>query len=499
MTILQELLMVPEGLMLSEMKSYVYKRKYALIFLSSLSLFAIVACTNGDKHETALTDTLPGIEQWITTGDKSQLLQQQAFVSFEGDVAAPPIITIDKNEQFQFIDGFGYSLTGGSAYLLHQKVEKTKRDALLRELFLTDGNNIGISYLRISIGASDLDDHVFSYNDVASGKTDAKLKDFTLAEDEKYLIPILKEILALSPDIKIMGSPWSAPAWMKTNKSPKGGSLNPTYYAAYANYFVKYIQGMAQHRVKIDAITIQNEPENPKNNPSMLMTAEEQADFIKNHLGPAFQKAEIKTKIILFDHNCDHPEYPIAILNDKDAKSYVDGSAFHLYLGEIEALSTVHDAHPDKHVYFTEQWTSPQGTFAGDLRWHTKELIIGATRNWSRNVLEWNLAADAAFNPHTDEGGCTMCQGAITISDSISRNVSYYIIAHASKFVSAGSVRVASNIPDNLHNVAFTTPSGKTVLIVVNDNTEEQKFVIQAGNQKTVASLPAGAVATYRW
>jgi glucosylceramidase len=484
--------------MLLKMKPHVDKRKYALIFLNSLFLLVVAACTNGDKQETAIT-ALPGMEQWITTGDKSQLLQKQALISFAGDVATLPIITIDKSQQFQSIDGFGYSLTGGSAYLLHQKVDKAKRDALLRELFLTDGNNIGISYLRISIGASDLDARVFSYNDLPEGKADAKLKGFTLAEDEKHLIPILKEIIALAPDIKIMGSPWSAPPWMKTNKSAKGGSLDPAYYAAYATYFVKYIQAMKQHGIAIDAITIQNEPENPKNNPSMLMTAEEQTNFIKNHLGPAFKEAGIQTKIIVFDHNCDHPEYPIAILNDKEANSYVDGSAFHLYLGKIDALSTVHDAHQDKHVYFTEQWTSPQGTFAGDLRWHTKELIVGATRNWSRTVLEWNLAADTEFNPHTDEGGCTMCQGALTIGDSVSRNVSYYIIAHASKFVSPGSIRVASNIPDQLHNVAFTTPDGKTVLIVVNDNASEQKFVIKADNQAVAASLPAGAVATYRW
>ncbi|GCC52060.1 glucosylceramidase [Chryseotalea sanaruensis] len=456
----------------------------------------LFACRQKSKEVTIKAD---GVEQWITTVDKKSLLAKIDIGEVSGDTTILPKIIINEAQQYQTIDGFGYSLTGGSAYLLHTKLDAATRAALLKELFLSDGNNIGISYLRISIGASDLDDHVFSYNDLPAGKTDKALTAFTLAEDEKHLIPILKEIIQLAPDIKIMGSPWSAPVWMKDNNSPKGGNLKTEYYAAYADYFVKYITGMAAHGITLDAITIQNEPENPKNKPSMVMTAREQADFVKLHLGPAFEKAGIKTKIIVFDHNCDHPEYPIEILNDADAKKYVDGSAFHLYLGEIEALSKVHDAHPDKHVYFTEQWTSPEGTFDGDLMWHTRELIVGATRNWSRNVLEWNLAADPQFNPHTDDGGCTMCQGALTIGDSIARNVSYYIIAQASKFVRPGSVRVASNEPDSLHNVAFVTPEGKTVLIVVNEASVEKKFAVKSNNKNLIVAIPAGAVATYTW
>jgi glucosylceramidase len=252
--------------------------------------------------------------------------------------------------------------------------------------------------------------------------------------------------------------------------------------------------------ITIDAITLQNEPENPKNTPSMLMTAGEQATFIKDHLGPRFETAGLKTKIVIFDHNCDHPEYPIAILNDAGAKPFVDGSAFHLYLGDIGALSKVHDAHPDRNIYFTEQWTSPESSFEGDLRWHTRHLIVGASRNWSRNVLEWNLAADPQFNPHTDNGGCTMCQGALTIgSQQVVRNVSYYIIAHASKWVRPGAVRMASNELADLPNVAFISPTGEKVLIVVNDSDEEKKFLIKAGVQSALATLAKGSVATYVW
>lgn len=457
-----------------------------------------VACTRNEPGASIARRA--DIEFWLTRGDRTALLQKSATgLAFESNLADAPVIEVDTTQRFQSVDGFGFALTGGSAMLIH-KLDGPRQDSLLRELFLTGDTGIGISYLRISLGASDLDDRVFSYADLPRGKTDRSLARFSLAEDQKYLIPVLKKIVALAPDIKIMASPWSAPPWMKTNESAKGGSLRAEYYAAYADYFVKYLEGMRREGIAIDAITLQNEPENPKNNPSMLMTAGEQALFVKDHLGPAFQKAGIKTKIVVFDHNCDHPEYPMAVLDDPAAKQFIDGSAFHLYLGEIGALSKVHDAHPDRNIYFTEQWTSPESTFEGDLRWHTRNLIVGASRNWSRNVLEWNLAADPQFNPHTDEGGCTMCQGALTIGNhEIVRNVSYYIIAHASRWVRPGAVRIASGEPADLPNVAFIAPAGEKVLLVVNDSDTEKKFIIKAGTRTARAALPGGSVATYVW
>lgn len=457
----------------------------------------VLVCAGCKETKPVLSDTVIGV--WITTADQSKVLAEQTSLRFGNEAPAASVIEIDTALTYQTMDGFGFALTGGSAMLLKTKLTAEARAALLRELFLTEENGIGISYLRVSIGASDLDEYVFSYDDMPSGKTDPTLSKFNLAYDTLYLIPVLKEILALNPEIKIMASPWSPPAWMKTNNHPKGGSLKPEYYGVYANYFVKYIHAMAKGGIPIDAVTIQNEPENPKNTPSLLMTAPEQSVFIKKHLGPAFKAAAIKTKIILFDHNCDHPEYPISILNDAETKPFVDGSAFHMYLGEITALSTVHEAHPDKNLYFTEQWTWSKGEFGGDLRWHVKNLIVGAPRNWSRNVLEWNLAADENFDPHTGDGGCDSCMGALTIGDSVTRNVSYYIIAHASKFVPPGSVRISSTLADNLHNVAFLTPNGKKVLIVVNDSDTDKSFSIQHKNEISASTLPGGAVGTFVW
>jgi len=374
------------------------------------------------------------------------------------------------------------------------------RAALLKELFATDGNNIGVSYLRVSIGASDLNERVFSYNDLPAGETDLQMAKFDLGPDKADVVPVLKEILAINPQIKIMGSPWSPPTWMKTNGDTRGGSLKPEFYDAYALYFVKYIQAMKAEGIPIDAITVQNEPLHPGNNPSLLMLPEQQAEFIKKSLGPAFKKANVTTKIIIYDHNADRPDYPITILNDPEANQYIDGSAFHLYGGTIDALSKVHEAHPDKHLYFTEQWIGAPGNFPEDLKWHVKTLVIGAPRYWCRTVLEWNLAADPNHQPHTDRGGCDRCLGAITIDgDKVTRNPAYYIIAHASKFVRPGSVRIESNFAGNLHNVAYKTPEGKTVLIVINDGNTTQPFNIQYAGKTVAATLDGGAVGTYVW
>lgn len=439
------------------------------------------------------------INYWITKSDQTALLTKQAApLVFGTNDNSNPVIEVDSTVTYQTVDGFGYTLTGGSADLIHA-LGTTQRQQLLQELFSNDENAIGVSYLRISIGASDLSSNVFSYNDLLTGQTDPDLLQFSIAREEQTLIPVLQQILAINPNIKIMGSPWSPPTWMKDNNNSVGGSLLPAYYSTYANYFVKYIQAMQAKGIRIDAITIQNEPLHGGNNPSMVMQPAQQADFIKNHLGPAFQAAGITTKIIVWDHNCDNPNYAVQVLNDAAAKPFINGSAFHLYGGDISALSTVKTQHPDKELYFTEQYTSSTGGFAGDFRWHIRNVVIGSMRNWSRNALEWNLANDATYGPHTP-GGCTVCKGALTISGaSITRNVAYYIIAQASKFVPAGSVRIKSETIGSLINVAFKRPDGKKALIVLNDGSSSISFNIKFKDKWVVTSLEAGAAGTYIW
>ncbi len=459
----------------------------SLVILILINLFSLECKTQTETRS---------IEFYLTKPDKSVLFAKQEAGVSAGTNNDLPTITVDRDKAYQEMDGFGFTLTGGSAFHIHNMSDK-KRSELLTELFAFDRKNIGISYLRVSLGASDLDAEVFSYNDLPKGETDIKLTHFSLDPDRKHLIPVLKEILEINPEIKIMASPWSPPAWMKTNNETKGGSLKPEYYDTYAEYFVKYVQGMQKEGITIDAITVQNEPLHPGNNPSLFMPADEQAGFIKNSLGPAFAKAGLKTKIIIYDHNADKPDYPISILNDPEANQYIDGSAFHLYGGVIENVSQVHEAHPDKNLYFTEQWIGAPANFGGDFNWHMKNLIIGASRNWCKTVLEWNLAADPNQKPHTP-GGCTRCLGAVTIDgDEVSRNPAYYIIAHASKFVRPGSVRINTNIPGDLPNVAFKTPDEKVILIVLNDSDSEKRFNVKTGNEIFSASLVSGSAGTF--
>ncbi len=466
-------------------------------FIWTISAFTFLFSCQANKSEN---EAESAISIYLTTPDKASLISKQdSVLHFTAGISDLPTISVDDSHTYQTIDGFGYTLTGGSATLINQMPLGEKQN-LLEELFTTKGNGIGVSYLRISIGASDLSDHVFSYNDLPAGETDPTMEHFSIKEERKDLIPVLKEILAMAPEIKILSSPWSPPVWMKTNGQSKGGSLKPEFYDAYALYFVKYIQTMAEEGIMIDAITIQNEPLHPGNNPSLLMLPEEQAAFIKKSLGPAFERAGLTTKIILYDHNADRPDYPISIMDDPEAKKYVDGSAFHLYGGRIEALDSVHRAHPDKNLYFTEQWVGAPGNFAGDFGWHINNLIIGGTRNWCKTVLEWNLAADENQDPHTD-GGCTECLGAVTIAGGqvTARNPAYYVIAQASKFVRPGAVRIASNVPEGLSNVAFHSVDGSTILLVQNTTSKQQAFNISFQGKTANTSLPAGAVATFIW
>ncbi len=438
---------------------------------------------------------------WLTNADRSALFQKQNHsVHFSRTADAHPTIEIRDTQSFQTMDGFGFALTWGSAQHLYHMVP-AKRNALLEELFATRGKSIGISYLRVSIGASDLNEYVYSYDDVPAGQNDPALTKFSLNEDQKYVIPILKAILKIRPDLKILGSPWSAPAWMKTNNSVKGGNLKPEYYEAYAKYFVAYIQRMKAEGIPIDAITIQNEPLNEKNTPSMQLLAPDEAIFIKDHLGPAFRSAGISTKIILYDHNCDLPEYPISILSDPQANSFVDGSAFHLYAGEIKAMSQVHDGYPGKNLYFTEYMAVEHSdTPTLLIAKHVSGTVIGAVQNWSRNVLLWNLAANSKFEPHTDNGGCPICQGALTIDgNDVTRNLAYYTIAHFSKFVRPGSVRIGSDSPETLPSAAFLVKARKIVLVVANTAGSPETFNVHFHDKFFAATLQGGAVGTFVW
>ncbi len=467
----------------------------------ALVLSSLACCSQGSGGDDPAPTNPPSatneVDYWLTKGDQTVLLQKQSdIISFSSPANTYPNLDIDVSKTYQTIDGFGYTLTGGSVQVINTLTESKKQE-LLQNVFGTADGSIGVSYLRLSIGASDLNSEAFTYDDMPAGETDENLQHFNMSKDQP-VIDLLKKILAINPEIKIIATPWSAPAWMKDNASLIGGSLKTEYYATYAQYFVRYIQTMKQNGIDITAITPQNEPLNPNNNPSLAMSAQEQAAFIKNHLGPAFRDNGIATKIVIYDHNCDKPEYPTSILSDKEASPYIDGSAFHLYGGDISVLSNLHTTFPTKNLYFTEQWTQSTGDFSGDLQWHLKNVIVGSMRNWSKIALEWNLANDPNYKPHTD-GGCSDCKGAVTVtsSETYAKNVAYYIIAHASRFVPAGSVRVQSSELSGISNVAFKTPAGKIALVCANDQDQSKIFNLRINGKWAVISLPAKSVATY--
>ncbi len=450
------------------------------------------------SHASSPAQETPNARLWLTTADRSALLSEQKdALHFSSPPNAFPTIDVNDMQQFQSMDGFGFALTGGSAQLL-MRMEPGPRADLLKELFATSG--AGVSYLRLTIGASDMNERVYSYDDLSKGETDADLARFSLGPDRADVIPVIKQILAINPTIKILGSPWSAPAWMKTNDRVKGGELKPEYYGAYAAYFVKYIEQMKAEGIPIAAVTVQNEPLNPKNTPSMVMFAAEEDTFIARYLAPAFQRAGITTKILLYDHNPDVLSYALSILEDPAASKYVDGTAFHLYGGQASAMTDVHTAYPNKNLYMTEQAITSPPEEPLPIAAAVSGVLIGATRNWSRNVLLWNLAADPNNGPHTNDGGCTGCQGAITLNGNhVSRNVAYYAVAHFSQFVPPGSVRVGSTEQEQLYSVAFLTTEGKIVLVVSNTANFSKDFNVKYHGQWFTTMLPPESAGTYVW
>lgn len=452
------------------------------ITLLSISFFLLFSNLFQVKAQT--------VNSWVTNANQSALLQQQTAVTFAP--GSGPTISVNTGTTYQTIDGYGFCLTEGSAEAINA-LNATQQTNLLNEFFNTS-TGMGVSVLRISIGASDLSSSSYSYND---GGVDVNQNNFNLSgPDLTYIVPLVKRILQINPNIKILATPWSAPRWMKTNNAWIGGSLNTGYYASYATYFVKYIQAMQAQGINIWAITPQNEPENPYNEPSMTMNATEETTFINNNLGPAFQSAGFATKIIAFDHNCDNTAYPTQVLN---GSNYVDGAAFHLYAGNISALSTVHN-NTGKNVYFTEQFTSTAGGFSGDFPWHMQNVMIGSMNNWAKTALEWNVATDASYGPKTP-GGCTTCLGAVTINNSstYTRNVSYYVIAQLSKFVKTGAVRIASSSSNgSLQNVAFKNPDGSIALIVFNSG-GSQTFTVGSGSDIFSYTLAASSAVSFVW
>ena len=438
---------------------------------------------------------------WLTSADETRKLAPQPLQSAVGAVSGDETITIDTSKHFQKMHGFGAAMTDASAQLL-SGLPEDKRKALMAELFGRGPNGLGLSFTRLTVGASDFSTRDYSYDDTPGNAPDPKLRYFSIEPARKYVLPRVREALAINPDLVVMISPWSAPAWMKTTASLIKGQLAPRYHPAFADYLARTVEAFGREGVPVSMLTLQNEPNfEPGDYPGMRVDPPQRAEIIGRYLGPTFRSRGIRTKILDWDHNWDHPEMPLGVLSDPVARQYVAGIAWHCYEGDVPAQSPVHDAYPDKDAWLTEcsggEWTPK---FAEVLGWMTDKLIIGASNNWSRGTLLWNLALDPAHGPHT--GGCGDCRGVVTIdpaTSAISRNVEYYVLGHASRFVLPGAYRVAAATrAGEVEAAAFLNPNGSRVAIL-HRKSGEGPVTIALDGERYVAAIPVGSVATIRW
>lgn len=454
------------------------------------------------------------VEILVTTNDRNlELDRKKINFSSKPDLNSVSI-TIDPSVHYQEIDGFGAAVTGSTCFNLLRMKEKD-RMKFLKETF-DPINGYGHSYIRISIGCSD-----FSLSEYTCCDTEG-IENFALQDEEiHYVIPILKEILKINPSIKILGSPWTCPRWMKVNNlndlqpfnSWTSGHLSPKYYQDYATYFVKWIEAFGREGIHIDAITPQNEPLNKKNSASLYMGWEEQRDFIKNALGPKLKDAGLKTKIYAFDHNYnydnlqDQQGYPLNIYKDTDAAQYITGAAYHNYGGNRSELIHVHDTRPDKDLIFTETsigtWNDGQN-LGKRLINDMEEVALGTINNWCKGVIVWNLMLDTDRGPWR-EGGCKICYGAVDIDRSdyktITKNSHYYIISHLSVVIKPGAKRIdtKSNSDENLVYSGFKNTDGSLALVLLNKNEQSKKISIYDGKNYILYQVPPKSVISYRW
>jgi glucosylceramidase len=467
----------------------------ALCFCATFGLTAQAGQNPGAKN----SDRIAVVE---SSDDLHESLQEKPALQFGAERKPALTITVDDAQRYQQIDGFGASLTDSSAWLLSHKLTDAQRKDALEMLFSRD-KGVGLSMLRQPMGASDFALEAYSYDDMPAGQSDPTLAHFSIDRDRQYIIPLLREALALNPKLKIIATPWSPPGWMKTSGSMIYGGLLPSSYAPLANYFVRYVKAYEAADVPIYGITPQNEPLHlPHDYPGMDMMPQEQIAFVRDHLGPALRDAGLKQKVLVFDHNWDLIDYPITVLSDPRAAAFAAGIAIHCYGGSVTAQTELHNRFPTKDIWLTE--CSGGDWQKGRPLEQQVRLIIGATRNWAKSVILWNLALDQDHKPYL--GGCNTCRGVVTVNHSTSPaqvlpTVDFTALGHASKFVQQGAERIDSNSFEqgSLEDVAFRNPDGSIVLIVLNGSGQTTEFNIAWKKKYASYKLGPGAVATFRW
>lgn len=493
--------------------------KYILSVVSC-GVLSLAACSNESNLNFGGNDIEPDltgdVSVLISSSNKSYDLDWKSVNYSEKDNLSPYTININPGESFQTLDGFGAAITGASCYNL-LKMNESDRKAFLTQTFSPDNKNgFGFSYIRISIGCSD-----FSLSEYTCCDTKG-IENFALTNEElNYIIPILKEILAINPDLKIMGTPWTCPKWMKVadpgTKVPydswTGGHLNPDYYQDYAEYFVKWITAFKEHGINIYSVTPQNEPLNPGNSASMLMWWSEEQAFVRDALGPKLRAAGLDTKIYAFDHNfnydgkADQNKYPLKVYADANAAQYFAGAAYHDYGGQPEEMLDINSSAPDKELVFTEasigEWNDGRN-LSTRLTSDMQRLGLTMIRNYCKAVIVWNLMLDTDKGPNRD-GGCQTCFGAVDISNddykTITRNSHYYVIAHLSSVVKPGAKRISSYgyEKDGLTYEAFQNVDGSYALVLCNDSSEKLSITVDDGERHFTYAVPAKSAVSYKW
>ena len=477
----------------------------ALLLLLLPPLLALNACPSSGPTQVPNSGG-PTVRVFETTGDRTNLLAAQPDVVFRsGGSTSGLVITVDPAKQYQTIDGFGASLTDSSAWLIWNKLSISQQTSLLQQLF-SPTRGIGLSFLRQPMGATDFTaTGDYSYDDLPPGQIDPDLTQFSIAHDTTYIVPLIQQVLAVNPAVKVVALPWSPPAWMKTTKAMNGGNVDNTYFPSLAQYFVKFVQAYQQQGIPIYAVSMQNEPlYSTTGYPSAYVSAADESTFIANYLGPALSQSGLANlKVFGYEHNWDNTSYPISLLAG-GASPYIAGTSFHCYAGDPSAQSTVKTAYPAKDIWFTECSGITSTTFANDLVWNAEHLTIGATRNWARSVSLWNLALDQNSGPKN--GTCMNCRGVATIDDHVSPatvtfNVEYYVLGHVSKFVVPGAHRIDSNSfgAGSIEDVAFQNPDGSVAVVVLNSSNTTAMFAVNFSGQTFSYSLPQGALATFVW
>lgn len=437
-----------------------------------------------------------------TTPDLKHALTPQPALSFAASATGGKVLTVDDTQRFQTIDGYGAAMTDSSAWLLEEQLTPAQRKEVMQKLFSPHAG-IGISFIRVPLGASDLARNHYSYDEMPKGERDPGLTHFSIDHDREYILPAMRQALALNPSISVMVTPWSPPGWMKTKDSMIGGQILPEAGADFADYLAKSVIAYEKAGIPVNYLSLQNEPlYETKDYPGTLMLASQQKELIAKFVGPALKKASPQTSILAYDHNWDHPEYPEEVLADAEAAPYVAGAAFHCYGGDVSAQVSVHDHYPNKGLWMTE---CSGGTWQkGNLLAVTAKLIIESSQNWSKAIVLWGLALDEKNGPNA--GGCATCRGFVTIDRSKNRHqptytVDYYAIGHASKFVHPGAVRIATNdlSTEGLESVAFQNRDGSIILLVLNNTEAPNDFQISWRGRSVHASVSAGSMATYTW